>query len=117
MLLPLVLSAANSLGLASEYMAVTKGHHGEPPGSRAFWYKVILSIGLVLAGGVFAGSVFFSILLDSTSIIAPHLHAMFRLTLGLMGLDELHLRVLAASSDDPVERANAIKGVASFNPS
>ncbi|KAI0078552.1 hypothetical protein K474DRAFT_1660372 [Panus rudis PR-1116 ss-1] len=49
-------------------------------------YKIIVSIGLVLAGGVFAG-----------------------LTLGLMGLDELHLRVLAASSDDPKERANASK--------
>jgi hypothetical protein len=34
----------------------------------------------------------------------------FRLTLGLMGLDELHLRVLAASSDDPVEKRNAVKG-------
>ena len=32
------------------------------------------------------------------------------LTLGLMGLDELHLRVLSASSDDPVERSNAKKG-------
>lgn len=30
-----------------------------------------------------------------------------RLTLGLMGLDELHLRVLAASSDIPKERKNA----------
>lgn len=28
-----------------------------------------------------------------------------------MGLDELHLRVLAASSDDPQERKNAQKGV------
>ena len=27
-----------------------------------------------------------------------------------MGLDELHLRVLSASSDDPVERSNAKKG-------
>jgi len=33
-----------------------------------------------------------------------------RLTLGLMGLDELHLRVLAASSDNPKERRNATKG-------
>ncbi len=32
------------------------------------------------------------------------------LTLGLMGLDELHLRVLSTSSDDPVERENANKG-------
>ena len=28
-----------------------------------------------------------------------------------MGLDELHLRVLATSSDDVVERKNAQKGV------
>ncbi|KAI0735771.1 hypothetical protein C8Q76DRAFT_853940 [Earliella scabrosa] len=59
---------------------------GEEPGSPEFWYKLIVSVGLVLAGGVFAG-----------------------LTLGLMGLDELHLRVLSASSDDPKERKNAQK--------
>jgi hypothetical protein len=34
-----------------------------------------------------------------------------RLTLGLMGLDELHLRVLATSSEDPREKLNAQKGV------
>lgn len=28
-----------------------------------------------------------------------------------MGLDDLHLRVLATSSEDPVERSNAKKGV------
>lgn len=60
--------------------------HHEPPGSATFWYKLAISIALVLAGGVFAG-----------------------LTLGLMGLDELHLRVLSTSSDDPTERANANK--------
>jgi metal transporter CNNM len=27
-----------------------------------------------------------------------------------MGLDELHLRVLSTSSDDPKERKNAVKG-------
>ena len=32
------------------------------------------------------------------------------LTLGLMGLDILHLRVLATSSDDPEEKRNAQKG-------
>ncbi|KAI0656726.1 hypothetical protein C8Q70DRAFT_1008149 [Cubamyces menziesii] len=63
---------------------------GEPPGSPEFWYKLIVAIVLVLAGGVFAG-----------------------LTLGLMGLDELHLRVLAASSDLPEERKNAQKGSSS----
>ena len=34
-----------------------------------------------------------------------------RLTLGLMGLDELHLRVLATASDDTDEKRNAQKGV------
>lgn len=33
-----------------------------------------------------------------------------RLTLGLMGLDELHLRVLSTSSDDETERRNAAQG-------
>jgi metal transporter CNNM len=33
-----------------------------------------------------------------------------RLTLGLMGLDELHLRVLSTSSDDETERKNAAQG-------
>ena len=32
------------------------------------------------------------------------------LTLGLMGLDDLHLRVLATSSDNKSEKANAQKG-------
>ncbi|TFK81680.1 DUF21-domain-containing protein [Polyporus arcularius HHB13444] len=59
---------------------------GEHPGSPEFVYKLVVSIVLVLAGGVFAG-----------------------LTLGLMGLDELHLRVLSTSSDDPKERKNAQK--------
>ncbi|EIN13166.1 DUF21-domain-containing protein [Punctularia strigosozonata HHB-11173 SS5] len=58
----------------------------EEPGSTGFWWKLGFSVGLVLLGGVFAG-----------------------LTLGLMGLDELHLRVLAASSDSPKERKNASK--------
>ncbi|KNZ76862.1 Protein MAM3 [Termitomyces sp. J132] len=58
------------------------------PGSQlyAFWYGFTISATLVLAGGVFAG-----------------------LTLGLMGLDELHLRVLAASSPNSAEKANAEK--------
>lgn len=34
-----------------------------------------------------------------------------RLTLGLMGLDELHLRVLATSSEDVKEKRNAQKGM------
>ena len=55
-------------------------------GSASFWWRIGISCVLVLAGGAFAG-----------------------LTLGLMGLDELHLRVLAMSSDNISERNNAIK--------
>lgn len=39
----------------------------------------------------------------------------FSLTLGLMGLDELHLRVLATSSEDAKEKANAQKGAHSIS--
>ncbi|KAK0244969.1 hypothetical protein EDD85DRAFT_1113 [Armillaria nabsnona] len=63
-----------------------KHTHGVEPGSPEFWWKIITSSILVLLGGVFAG-----------------------LTLGLMGLDELHLRVLATSSENPVEKRNAKK--------
>ncbi|PBK61498.1 DUF21-domain-containing protein [Armillaria solidipes] len=63
-----------------------KHTHGVEPGSPEFWWKIITSSILVLLGGVFAG-----------------------LTLGLMGLDELHLRVLATSSENPVEMRNAKK--------
>ncbi|KAK0483032.1 DUF21-domain-containing protein [Armillaria luteobubalina] len=67
----------------------TNGHPTVERGSPEFWYKIITSGVLVLLGGVFAG-----------------------LTLGLMGLDELHLRVLSASSGDPVEKKNAKKVLA-----
>lgn len=56
----------------------------DPPDSLEFWWKMTTSAFLVLAGGVFAG-----------------------LTIGLMGLDELHLRVLATSSEEETERADA----------
>ncbi|KAF7760648.1 hypothetical protein Agabi119p4_10057 [Agaricus bisporus var. burnettii] len=59
---------------------------GPARSAEEFWAALLVSAGLVLAGGVFAG-----------------------LTLGLMGLDELHLRVLATSSDDPKEKKNAQK--------
>ncbi|KAH6901112.1 hemolysin [Coprinopsis sp. MPI-PUGE-AT-0042] len=65
----------------------TKSHHkneGSPPSSFEFWYHLTISAILVLVGGVCAG-----------------------LTLGLMGLDELHLRVLADSSEDKQERIHA----------
>ncbi|KAG2102587.1 hypothetical protein BD769DRAFT_176016 [Suillus cothurnatus] len=60
---------------------------GEPVDSTTFWWRIAISTVLVFAGGVFAG-----------------------LTLGLMGLDELHLRVLATSSEDLTEKRNAQKG-------
>ena len=36
-----------------------KGHqnHGLPPGSSEFWWKIIISSGFVLLGGLFAGYV------------------------------------------------------------
>jgi hypothetical protein len=60
----------------------------EPVTPAVFWTKLGLSAALVLLGGVFAG-----------------------LTLGLMGLDELHLKVLSSSSADETERSNAAKGM------
>ncbi|KAF7969740.1 hypothetical protein HWV62_26098 [Athelia sp. TMB] len=62
------------------------GHHHEPITSAEFYEKIIISALLVLGGGVFAG-----------------------LTLGLMGLDELHLRVLSTSSENQTEKKNAQK--------
>ncbi|ORX38545.1 hypothetical protein BD324DRAFT_621300 [Kockovaella imperatae] len=58
----------------------------DPPDSPAFWWKLGLSVALVLLGGVFAG-----------------------LTLALMGSDDLNLRVLSTSSDDAKERKAASK--------
>ncbi|KAI0700473.1 hypothetical protein BC835DRAFT_1502579 [Cytidiella melzeri] len=66
--------------------ATGHGKHGLPPGSPDFWWKIFISSAFVLLGGMFAG-----------------------LTLGLMGLDELHLRVLSTSSEDPKVRSNAVK--------
>ncbi|KAJ7864168.1 hypothetical protein B0H13DRAFT_2564167 [Mycena leptocephala] len=51
-----------------------------------FWEKIAVSVAMVLLGGLFAG-----------------------LTLGLVGLEELHLRALATSSEDPNEQRNAQK--------
>jgi len=73
--------------LASPYYKYHQADDDTPElESPEFWTHIIVSIGLVLAGGVFAG-----------------------LTLGLMGLDELHLRVLATSSDNLIEKENAKK--------
>ncbi|KAG1731330.1 uncharacterized protein EDB91DRAFT_1238957 [Suillus paluster] len=65
-------------------MFIPKVPTKDSPDSFEFWWKMAISAFLVLAGGVFAG-----------------------LTLGLMGLDELHLRVLSTSSEDKTERTNA----------
>ncbi|KAJ7776548.1 hypothetical protein DFH07DRAFT_951679 [Mycena maculata] len=70
-------------------LAAVETHTHPQLWSPEFWEKITISMLLVLAGGVFAG-----------------------LTLGLMGLDELHLRVLATSSDDATERHNASKVLA-----
>jgi metal transporter CNNM len=79
------------------------------PGSKEFWYKIIISMALVLAGGVFSGYVRLISCPTKTTRGTQCLN-IISLTLGLMGLDQLHLRVLAASSTDLNERANAKKG-------
>ncbi|KAJ7063069.1 hypothetical protein C8F01DRAFT_1055206 [Mycena amicta] len=89
---PTLLIALTRLAVASplvsnSFRVVKKKVHEHPElWSPEFWEKIGISCILVLLGGVFAG-----------------------LTLGLMGLDDLHLRVLAASSDDLTEQANAKK--------
>lgn len=84
--------------LAFSVMFLVTPSHSLPPantnhehaelGSPVFWWKMLVSFFLILLGGIFAG-----------------------LTLGLMGLDELHLRVLAMSSDNEEEKRNATKGI------
>ena len=88
----LILSTFISISYALPYggfrLNSTSQTHEHPTiGSPVFWWKLGISLCLILSGGVFAG-----------------------LTLGLMGLDELHLRVLATSSDDLLEKRNAQKG-------
>ncbi|KAJ3755457.1 hemolysin [Lentinula raphanica] len=93
--LTLVLCTFLTLAAPTEHKsdsdATICGHrHGIPvgttPGKSAhgLCIELLFSSILVLLGGLFAG-----------------------LTLGLMGLDELHLRVLAAASDDPREKQDA----------
>lgn len=84
------------------------GNSGTDRGSREFWYHLVVSIILVLAGGAFAGYVAASGCVAGAGLI---LHFHYRLTLGLMGLDELHLRVLATSSENLTEKRNAQKGI------
>jgi metal transporter CNNM len=81
----------------------------DPPDSPEFWWKLSLSVVLVLAGGVFAGYVL-TRLSDVVMVEIPRrAHRRVRLTLALMGSDDLNLRVLSTSSDDPRERKAAAK--------
>ncbi|PVF97550.1 DUF21-domain-containing protein [Serendipita vermifera] len=78
-----------ALAIATPYFIPDPSKPEKPdvePGPEDFWFHIIVAGVLVLLGGVFAG-----------------------LTLGLMGLDELHLRVLATASDSAKERRNAQK--------
>ncbi|KAJ6559333.1 hypothetical protein B0H10DRAFT_2445947 [Mycena sp. CBHHK59/15] len=79
-------SLLSSLGLTAA--AAKKTHMHPELWSSGFWTKIGLSAPLVLADGVFAG---------------------LALRVGRMGLDELHLRVVAASSEDYAEKRNAKK--------
>ena len=81
------------------------GRPGIERGSPEFWYHLIVGMFLVLAGGVFAGYVCRN---TCCNIFSWYLVS---LTLGLMGLDELHLRVLATSSEDLTQKRNAQKGL------
>ncbi|KAF8883824.1 hypothetical protein BD779DRAFT_1538654 [Infundibulicybe gibba] len=87
MLPPFIVPIVRSAWATSSSSVEASAHRQLPePGSPEYWTRILVSAVLVLAGGVFAG-----------------------LTLGLMGLDELHLRVLATSSDDLTEQSNAKK--------
>lgn len=59
MLLRLILAGINLVKASPFSLADASSHvvvdDGEEVGSPEFWYKVLLSIALVLAGGVFAG--------------------------------------------------------------
>ncbi|KAF7304745.1 hypothetical protein MKEN_01188600 [Mycena kentingensis (nom. inval.)] len=68
--------------------------------SPEFWEKMTMSAVLVLLGGVFAGFVSSETMQRERDVNDPE---------GLMGLDELHLRVLSTSSEDPNEQSNAKK--------
>ncbi|KAJ3751376.1 hypothetical protein DFH05DRAFT_1519565 [Lentinula detonsa] len=95
--LTLVLCAFLTLAAPTDHAldedtTICQHRHGIPIGSthgkstNSLCIKLLVSTILVLLGGLFAG-----------------------LTLGLMGLDELHLRVLAAASDNPKEKEDARK--------
>lgn len=102
---------AYNAGLSAEYGYGTFAKEPEapetPPGSPDFVWKLVLSVGLVLLGGVFAGYVAF--LRVDIGWLRVRTELIYSLTLALMGSDDLNLRVLATSSDDPKERQSAAK--------
>lgn len=77
LLLPLLgaLQPANAfptlLSLFNVVAPVEDDEPGEPPGSPEFWYKLVVAIILVLAGGVFAGYVAMDL-----SVCTPTYHAL-----------------------------------------
>jgi len=89
-------------------MATTTGHGGGEEEKINQPQAVLLGIAvaLVVAGGIFAGYVPVSVALRCKVLNEDNNN---RLTIGLMGLDELNLRVLAAASDDETEKKNAAK--------
>ena len=106
--LALFLRVVHASPLSPSFFHKGIGHDAPMPefGSPEFYSKLLVSAMLVLLGGAFAGSVS-----SFAYISSAHRVSFSSLTLGLMGLDDLHLRVLAASSDDPKEKGNAKKGL------
>ncbi|KAK7454054.1 hypothetical protein VKT23_011567 [Stygiomarasmius scandens] len=80
------IGAVSTVGRSELIVPEVAAHPAPAYGSPKFLVKISVSMGLVLLGGIFAG-----------------------LTIALMGLDEMHLRVLAASSDSEQERSDAAK--------
>ncbi|TIB59012.1 hypothetical protein E3P78_03717 [Wallemia ichthyophaga] len=74
-----------SLSIASPIASpITILHKEHPPGTTLFYVQLIISISLVLSGGLFAG-----------------------LTLGILSLDDLNLKVLETSGESQTERDHA----------
>ncbi|KAH9075530.1 DUF21-domain-containing protein [Lactarius deliciosus] len=84
--MPPLVSLKNPCAFPFASMNIAGAGLGKELGSPEFWSKMLISTCLVLLGGVLAG-----------------------LTLGLMGLDELHLRVLSTSSENEKERKDAVQ--------
>ncbi len=106
-----VLRNARAFPFASDMNTAVVGP-GEELGSPEFWSKMLISTFLVLLGGVLAGYVPLCTLSSGSN--PRHRHSLsprhVSLTLGLMGLDELHLRVLSTSSENEKERKDAAEG-------